>query len=54
VADLALDWSEPFASLKRWLRTRDRSPQTYGRLESPAVFVWRQAAMQIVKRRRRL
>jgi hypothetical protein len=54
VAELELDWSEPFASLKRWLNTRDRSPRTYGRLESPAVFVWRQTAMQIVKRRRRL
>jgi hypothetical protein len=52
LAEPELDWSEPFASLKRWLRTRNRAPQTYGRLESPVVFAWRQAAMQIVKRRR--
>jgi hypothetical protein len=53
VAELALDWTEPFASLKRWLATCDTSVPTYGRLESLAVFAWRQMAMQIAKRRGR-
>jgi hypothetical protein len=53
VAGIALDWSAPFASLKRGLETCDTSFGTYGRLENPMMFVWRQAAMQVVKRRRR-
>jgi hypothetical protein len=53
VADLALDWSAPFVSLKRGLEACDTVLKTYGRRENPVGFVARQVAMQIVKRQRR-
>ena len=42
LADLELDRSRPFASLRRWLEQQARSPRRYGRLELPWTFLDRQ------------
>lgn len=44
------DPDSPFASIKAALTALDRSPPTYGRLESMPRFVRHQLAMQLRKR----
>ena len=46
----SIDPNAPFSALRTWLMAQDRSPQGYGRLERPDVFVRRQIAMRRRKR----